>query len=971
MQINQNIYGFSIKRIRKVEEIQAQIIEMIHDRTGLELCWLNRAEENKTFGIAFKTLPWDDTGVFHILEHSLLGGSKKYPVKEPFLELMKSSMNTFLNAMTFPDKTVFPVSSKNHKDFVNLVRVYLDGVFCPLIHDKEEIFLQEGWHLELSEDNEWNYKGVVYNEMKGALASADAQEEKEIQKMLYPDSPLGYIAGGNPESIPNLTYDTFKETHRKFYSPSNGKIFLDGNIDIEEILKIIDDEYLKEAEPGESIKNPPVQAPIDSGCLYKSYELGEDENLDNKTRIAWGRGIGGYADSQKTVAMHILADVLCGSNHAILNREIIGSDLAEDMNFSIYDGTFETWAILEAQNITDGCESKVESKVFDVLQNLVEKGIDLVQIEASIASYEFMARERDYDTMPLGIVFGLQMLDHWMYGGDPIDGLVIGTMFDELRNKAKEGYFEKLIKEILIDNKHRCMLVLKPSSTFGIEKREEEKARIDAHVSKLGSSGVKNAIKLQKSLIEWQCSEDLPEELEKLPHLDISDIKPNLEKYSTEVEFVNGVRTLYHAYNCNGIANFSLYFECNDLQQDEISLLSFLTDILGKLPTKKFSCEDIDIATRLYFGGLGFYVSSHGKLESADEYSIKLATSFCLLESNMDVGMKYVAEILKDTDFDAEEAESIAIDVVRQLCTEYYYDFVESGSEMAKGRLMAQRSAIGAIHEASGGFNYYYWLKNLASDWDWNELKSSLKALVHKLVCGNRLTISLTSENKSLLCKGALYFGEVFGGTATIRELSAQYGSGLKPILVQREGVVIPSDIAFACAASVLDGFHGYTGHMSVASKIISLDYLWNVIRVQGGAYGTGFRIDDIGLALAHSISDPNAVVSFEAYKHMGEFLREFVNSGVDYGGYIISTVADSMQVMTPKAMGMRADDCFWQGISHEYREKLITEVLKTDAEDLMAIAEMIGKAFEKPGICVVGGEAQIEMCELDYINNI
>ena len=460
--ISKHIQGFTVTKEKELPELNAVLYQMTHDKTGLGLVWLKRDEENKTFGIAFQTLPWDDTGVFHILEHSVLCGSDKYPVKEPFVELMKSSMNTFLNALTFQDKTMYPIASRNDKDFVNLMRVYLDAVFCPLIYSKPEIFYQEGWHYELDDNGNASYKGVVFNEMKGAYASADRQVRGNLNRLMFPDSPYGYESGGDPASIPDLTYEAFIDSHRRFYAPSNAYVFLDGDLDIEKTLGIINNEYLCKYERTERMAPPVMQAAV-ANQFEGEYELAAGEALEGKTRLSFGKVIGTFADREKLTATEILARVLCGTNQSPLPKAILSAGLAEEVKMHVNDGMLQPWLMLDIKNIKEENLAAVEEMVSSKLRELADTGLDHAQLEAVMANTEFKLRERDFGYYPQGLVFGFNVMESWLYGGEPEANLEVGDLFVNLKRKMEAGYFEELVRELLLNNPHSAKVVLRPS----------------------------------------------------------------------------------------------------------------------------------------------------------------------------------------------------------------------------------------------------------------------------------------------------------------------------------------------------------------------------------------------------------------------------------------------------------------------------------------------------------------------------
>ncbi len=962
MNIGDKMHGFLIKRVRPITELNAELVEMTHEKTDLELVWIKRNEENKIFGIAFRTFPEDDTGVFHILEHSVLNGSEKYRVKEPFVELLKNSMNTFLNAMTFPDKTYYPISSRNSKDFQNLMDVYLDAVFFPRIYQMPEIFYQEGWHYEIDSDGRAGYKGVVFNEMKGALAGADSLEENALMRALFPDNCYRYISGGDPASIPDLSYDTFVQTHKRFYSPSNAIIFLDGDLDIDRTLEHIDSGFLSRLEKGERIRLPRLQNAVDGGVTEERFELGEDEEADGKKRIAWGTVIGEYSEREKIVAMQILSDVLCGSNQSLLSKPILSKGLAEDVVMQVLDGIYQPCVKLELQNVREENTAEAEKLAFETLERLARDGIDRSQIEASMANLEFSMRERDYGTMPQGLIFSFNILDSFLYGGDPAANLEVGSLFETLKKKAANGYFEELINKYILNNPHRAKVIMIPSHEAGEERRRKEQERLERESASWSDEERQRLIESQERLEEWQNSEDTREQLNALPRLRLSDISPKPENLPTEVGSVGEVNTLYHDINCAGIANFSVFFDADDLTEQEICELSFLTDILGKMRTEKHTEEELDRELRLVFGALNFYFSVFEAKNRKDSCKCKLTASFGVLEKNVDRALEMVSEILTQTVFDNEET---AFNLLKQLKNKYLQNIIMSGSGVGVGRVCAYYSAAGVANECAGGFAYYRWLCSREKERDWPGLKLRLESLIEKLVCKNRMTVSLTGGSRELLKRAAEKLSRPIKQTGDREELRSK----IRPWGSRREGIAVPSDVSFACAGNVLTTDKAYNGSMRIASRIASLSYLWNVIRVQGGAYGAGFTIGRNKLATCYSYRDPDAAASLEAYKGIAGFIKDFCkDESCDLSGFIIGAISNVSPLLTPKGKGFAANSYYWSEISDEQRQISLREMLEADRESVIAAADCVEGLFDSCGVCVVGPREALEKCGLDSI---
>lgn len=945
--------GFTVNRVTPLPELEAELYQMTHDKTGAELVWIKRDEENKTFGIAFETLPWDDTGVFHILEHSVLCGSDKYPVKEPFVELMKSSMNTFLNALTFQDKTFYPISSRNDKDFVNLMRVYLDAVFCPLIYSKPEIFYQEGWHHEFDENGDASYKGVVLNEMKGAFASADETVSNALNRLLFPDSPYGFNSGGDPEKIPDLTYENFVDTHRRFYSPSNAYIFLDGDVDIEKTLGIINDEYLCKYEKTERIAPPDMQKAV-SGEREDVYELAPGEDAQGKTRLAFGKVIGAFDDREKLVATQVLAEVLCGSNQSPLCRAVLAEGLAEEVNMSVIDGILQPWVMLDIKNLCDEDIEKVESLIKTQLCELAENGLDHAQLESVMAYTEFKMKERDFGHYPQGIIFGFTALESWLYGGDPAANFEVGDLFVQLREKMHEGYFEQLIRELFIDNPHSARVVLRPSYKAGEQRRAKEKKRIENELSGWNGDERRAAEEKQNRLLAWQESQDTPEVLDTIPQLEIEDIPDEPESIPCEEAEFAGIKVLKHELHTGGIVYVSLYFDADSCTEEELPYLSFAAGLFGETDTKQHSAEEIVNKTRLLCGDFEAHPSAYVVGSDPKNVAAKLCVRFSTLESNLEQAVKHVVELLTQSRFDNETAH----DILRQAKMDSFQNIVMSGHSVGINRITAQSSPIGVIDDTTHGVSFYEWLKRTDDDWNFESLNERMNSLLKRIVVKAGLIVSISGADDEGLKSVAQIISD------NIPQGERLPNAAIKPWGTRREGIAIPADIAFAVVGGNFNEIGGkYCGQIQLASQVISLAYLWNVIRVQGGAYGTGMLMRDNGLVACYSYRDPNGAQSIESYRDCAPFLREIAESGEDLTGFIIGAVANGSPLMTAKTKARVSDGFYFSKTTWETRCERRRQLLGATAQELVQIADIIGGTMDNGGICMIGGKEQLENC--------
>ena len=957
-QIGEKVKGFVVERIVPLGELQAVMYQMSHEKTGLQLLWLDREEENKTFAIGFPTIPEDDTGVFHILEHSLLSGSDRYPVKEPFVELLKTSMNTFLNAMTFPDKTIYPVCSRNDKDFTNLVRVYLDAVFHPLITSRREIFLQEGWHYEFAEDGESSYKGVVFNEMKGAFANADRLEAMAIDRALYPDSPYRFVSGGDPARIPDLTYEKYLETYYRFYSPANAFIFLDGSMNPEEILTIIDGEYLQELEAGEKIAVPDLQKPVDGGMTEISYEIPEEEAKEPRTRFAWAGMVGTFRDADKMLALRALTDVLCCNNQSPLARVILEKGLAEDVTFSINDSTLQTSAIIEVLNFEEENLPEIQRLLCEELKRQAAGELDREQVRASLVNMEFQARERDFGSYPSGLMMGISMLSVWMYGADPETDAEIGDRFARLRALVDTGYYEQLLKECILENPHACRILMHPSTGLGQEKLEAERRRLQSEMVSMSMEEKEQLQKVQERLTVWQNTPDRAEDLAKLPKLKLEDISAKPEPIPTRELQLGDTTCLVHELNCNGIVYLRLYLDLGRVTEEELSALNFATCLLGDLPTRRHSVAELENGKRLLCGFMDFAVDSFEP--SAEERSCvcKLSVNLSALESKAAEALELALEILTETVFENEEDIR---DILRQEKMEIFQGIIMSGASIAIGRIAAQMSAIGVADECVAGMTWYQWLKQKDENWNFAALTAQMQELLQRAYHREGMVFTITGEQAPEL------FRELLDRIPANGKRPEE--AGLRPLGTRREGIIIPAEIAFAVRGGDLAACGGrYGGRLQLAQKIVSLNYLWNEIRVKGGAYGSGMVSRRDGMNACYSYRDPNGSHSLEIYPQAGAYLRRFADAAPDLTGYIIGTIGDYSPLRTNRMKGRTADQQYFQNITWEERCRVREELIEAKPSDLSALADCLEKTQEKGGICVIGGRNQIEKCAVDEI---
>lgn len=965
MKKNDRIYGFFIQNVRPLTELNGLIWEMEHEKSGAKLVWLDRAEENKTFGIAFRTIPEDDTGVFHILEHSVLCGSEKYPVKEPFVELMKSSLQTFLNAMTFPDKTFYPVSSRNHKDFINLVRVYMDAVLRPRIYQCPEIFEQEGWHYEFGPDGDVSYQGVVLNEMKGIFSSPDTLLQREINRQLFPDNCYRYVSGGDPAHIPDLTYERFLDSHLRFYHPSNSYIFLDGKIDLEQILAILDGEYLSAYTRKENTPVIPVQAPVRSAPVRVCYESAPNEPEADRARLVFGYVLGDYTCRREAVAARVLADAICGSNDAPLKRRILSSGLAQDVRIQVNDSGQQTFVTLEAMYLGESRVDEVRAAVVEEIFRLVREGLDHGHLAAALANMEFQMRGRDYGSMPLGLGLGMTVLGSWLYGGDPAANLEVGDLFAELNGALEEGYFEDLLEQIFLQNSHTCEVLLIPSNTVGRERQERETARLQKEQDAWNDERRSALLAQREKRLAWQSAPDTVEALATLPRLSLTDISARPEAVPTLAEELNGLPLLRHPISSGGVDHVNLYFDVSDLGADQVSCLSFLCSLLGTLDTHRYATMELQRLSRLYLGSLRFSVEAYGKVNQPESCRTFLCVSFSAVEEKLPQAVSLIAEILTGTRFD----NALKIhELLRQITAGMEPGIAAGGANFAATRVAAGSFAAGAVQEYAGGIAYFMWLKNMERDFESRvgQLQADLENLLAMTAVTGRLSVSVTGQDEKA---ADTLKKELLNKLPTVPR--AELTCAIAPWGVRREGIIVPADVSFAVmGGNVLPYGMTYNGFAPVLGKVMTLGYLWGAVRVQGGAYGTGFGVGDNGSVSFYSYRDPNAARSLNCYRKAPAFIRQLPGMVSDLTDFIIGAVAESEPYMTPRQQGKMADSWYLRGVTYEDRCDRRKELLSTTPADLAFFADPLEKWAEHAGICVIGAQRQIDTCgaELDQV---
>lgn len=932
--INEVKNGFKLIKKEFVKSKNSYFYTFLHEKTKSELVYFERDDENKTFAVSFKTLPEDSTGVFHILEHSVLNGSKKYPVKEPFVSMLQSSMQTFLNAMTYSDKTVFPISSRNDKDFFNLMSVYLDAVFSPLIYEKEEIFMQEGWHYEKNESDELVYNGVVFSEMKGAYSDVYSIIEDESAMLLFPDNSYGYSSGGLPLCIPDLTYEKFLQTHKRFYHPSNAKFFLDGKMDILSVLQFIDNEYLSKYEYSKPDFDFKIQEPhTGEKTAYYCARSGEEELC----HVAVSKIFCLHNDVEKYYAAEVLADYLTGSNEAVLKRAVLENSLSQDVELRIYGEVYEPFFSLVFSNAKKENISAVKDFVPKVVQKILKDGLDKEVLSACIERLAFINREI---SQPYGVELCTKALAGWLYGDDPLQYIETQSVFQTLRDKIATDYFENLLYEMLGNNEDKSYLYVMPS----LNKVQDDAKQQEEKLKKAACLGGKNFIKEVEEkfnkMKNWQQREDSEESLATLPRLDLSDVALKINFASKEKKIIDTVETLKIKTDTNGVSYLNLYFDVSDFSIEELRLLNVWASMVGELSTENYSADILSAKMKSVLGSFEAKIEVFSKPKDLEKAKIYLLISSSMLEEKVFDAIALIKEIILNSRYD--ETDKV-YDILVQNDYAYKQALVNNGHTFAMLKSLSSFSKSGLLNELLLGESYVKYFTSFCESFDKNKAcyENSFKSLCKKAFAKNRLFIGLLGNIKD---------SELKAIASSLNENSFSYCENTFEPSNGNYAVEIPSSVGFSAFGGNIYAFNGeLSGTLSVLATLVSYVYLWNMVRVQGGAYGTGMKIRQNGDIFCYSYRDPNLQNSKDVFKSISKFLLEYLKEANNIDDMIIGTVNTTQPLLEPAEIC--ADECrkYLCQIEDEDILRIRKEILQTKAEDLKQAVSII-KAFEENG---------------------
>ncbi len=956
----ENLASYELIEKHQIDELDSVAYLLKHKKTGARIALLSNDDENKVFNIGFRTPPQDSTGLPHILEHSVLCGSKKFPVKDPFVELVKGSLNTFLNAMTYSDKTVYPVASCNDADFQNLMDVYLDAVFHPNIYEKEEIFRQEGWHYELEElDGELTYNGVVYNEMKGAFSSPEDVLDREIMAALFPDTPYGNESGGDPDVIPELTWEQFLDFHKKYYHPSNSYIYLYGNMDMAEKLQWLDEEYLSAYEKIEIDSQLPMQKAFEETKeLILEYPISEAEEETDNTFLSYNKVIGTSLDKELYLAFQVIEYALLAAPGAPLKQALLDAKIGKDIMSSYDNGILQPIFSIVAKNANMEQKDAFVTLIHQTLENLVNKGLDKKALEAGLNYYEFRYREADFGNYPKGLMYGLQAFDSWLYDENkPFIHLEALETFASLRKRVDTDYYEKLIQEYLLDNTHAAVVVVKPKKGLAQEKEEALAAKLADYKAKLGREECEQLIAFTKHLREYQEEESSQEDLEKIPVLKLEDIERTVRPFKNEELTISDTKVIYHDYHTNGIVYVNMVFDMEKLPTELLPYASILKNVLGYVDTQNYSFGELFNEINRKSGGissaLGVYANDTEEKKNLFTYELRTKA----LEDQLGFVFSMIKEILTKSKL---EDEKRLYEILAQLKSRLQMMLPSHGHSTAITRASSYFSETSDFSDRTGGIGFYRVIEQLESNFaeEKENLISKLKEVCEYIFCPENLVVSVTCERKALeALKEPL---EVLQSCLHAAKQGVKEESAV--LTKKNEGFLSSSQVQYvAVAGNFKKAGLDYTGALRVLKVILSYDYLWLQVRVKGGAYGCMSGFTRTGNGYLASYRDPNLKATFDVFKGTVEYLKTFAASDRDMLKYIIGTISDMDIPLTPSMAGQRSFTAYLTGITEERILKEREEVLSCSVEDIRGLAKHIQAILDEEAICVLGNEALLK----------
>lgn len=956
----ENIPAYEIVTQENLTDIHSTGYMLRHKKTGARLILIENDDENKVFSIAFRTPPANSTGVPHILEHSVLCGSREFPLKDPFVELVKGSLNTFLNAMTYPDKTCYPVASCNDQDFQNLMHVYLDAVFYPNIYKKEEIFRQEGWNYHLEKpEGPLTYNGVVYNEMKGAFSSPDEVLDRQIKTSLFPDNTYGVESGGDPENIPDLSYEEFLDFHRTYYHPSNSYLYLYGNMDMEEKLRFIDEKYLSAFDALAVDSRIPEQTPFSQvKDLQEEYPISENEEEEDNTYLSFNMVVGNAMDSMLGVAFDVLDYALLSAPGAPLKKALLDAQIGKDIYGSFDDGILQPYFSIVAKGAKTSQKEEFVSIIRKSLKDIVKNGVDKKAILAGINYMEFRYREADFGSYPKGLMYGLDILGNWLYDDEnPFAQVKLLAIYDRLKEAVNEGYFEEMIQKWLLDNTHGTILTLVPKRGLAAKREKALEEKLEKYRSSLSKEELEELVRKTKALVAYQESEEKPEGLACIPMLKRSDIRREVNGFSNEELKVDDSLFLYQDVCTNGIGYVNVMFEIRDMEVEKVHYLGLLKSVLGYVDTKDYTYGQLFNEINARTGGIQCGVDVFDKANDPEAFRTMFTIRGKALYSQMDFLFQMMGEILNTSKLtDTKRLQEI----IGEIKSRGQASLIGAGHQTAVLRGTSYASPMAKFQDEMAGVGYYKFVEDLDKNFQEkkDEIVAGLLNAVEEIIRPDSFMVSYTGERESVeqiqkLC------GEL---KKSLPQRTSQVPSVSITCEKKNEGFKTSGQVQYVakCGNFVKKGY-AYTGALEILKVALSYDYLWINLRVKGGAYGcmSGFRRS--GESYFVSYRDPHLRRTLEVYQGVPEYVRTFQADERELTKYIIGTISGKDVPRTPQSQGALGRMAYFRGLTVEMLQKERDQILDATVEDIHALAPLIEAILADDQICVVGSESAVE----------
>ncbi len=956
-----DLNAYEVLEQRPLDDLHSEGCILRHKKSGARIAVIANDDDNKVFYVGFRTPPEDSTGVPHIIEHTVLCGSDKYPVKDPFVELVKGSLNTFLNAMTYPEKTIYPVASCNDKDFQNLMSVYMDAVFHPNIYKYQEIFKQEGWHYELEdEDSPITINGVVYNEMKGAFSSADDVLQRQILNSLFPDTSYRNESGGDPDFIPDLTYEAYLDFHRRYYHPCNSYIYLYGDMDVAEKLRWLDEEYLshyKKITIDSAIREQkPFAKPVE---LVKKYPISSTETEEDNTYLSYNLVVGTVLDKKLYLAFDILDYALVSAPGAPVKKALLDAGIGKDITGGYDSGTMQPIFSFIAKNANGSQKEEFLSVIRETLKQQVKDGIDKKALLAGINGSEFRYREADFGQFPKGLLYGIQCLDSWLYDDmQPFMHLEASETYRFLKEQVKTDYFEQLIQTYLLDNPHASVVVIEPEKGLNAKKEEQLAKKLAAYKESLSKEEIQQLIADTKHLKQYQEEPSPREELEKIPMLRREDMKREAAPLINQEREVDGVTVIHHSMFSNGIAYLRFLFDIRDFAVEDIPYVGLLKYVLGYVDTEHYGYAELSNEINIHTGGIGCSFGVYPHMSGEEQMKVMFEVKTKVLMEELPEAGKLITEMIKTSVLSDEKR---LLEILGQLKSRLQASLSSVAHSVASMRAMSYFSRAAYYQDAVGGILFEQKIVDLAEHFEEKkaDLIAKLEELTRKIFTPERMLVSVVCEEKDFVAVGreigqlkqALYPSE---GTAV---------RNLPPLVLEQknEGFTDASKVQYVARTGNFKrhGFE-YNGALRILKVIMGYDYLWINIRVKGGAYGCMNSYMRNGDTYFVSYRDPNLKKTNEIYDGIPEYLENFTADEHDMTKYIIGTVSDLDTPLNPNAKGARSMTALLQGITQEDLQRERDEVIGATEKDIRALKDMIASVLEEHNLCVIGNEEKL-----------